>query len=129
MDAILEFFKNNAASVITLFGVILTQVIGYHLGKIKDDAERSKNITDAEQGMREDLQALLDRSEERSEKKDVFIRQLSKENDEWRLKALELELEVARKSYHIEVLQKRLNDYEKKVFYISAPPNDTAGGD
>lgn len=127
MDAILEFIKNNAASVLTLLGVILTQLIGYHLGRVKDDSERNKNVTDAEQGMREDLQAQLDRSEERHEKKDVLIRQLSKENDEWRFKAMQSEIEIARKSYQIEVLQKRLDEYEKKVFYI--PTSPTTGGE
>lgn len=72
MDKLLE----NLPSIFTLIGVIIVQIIGQRLERIKQDAAQKKVYVDAADGVRDDLMKQVEEANKRIDKKDEIIESL-----------------------------------------------------
>lgn len=110
-----EIIKTNLPGILTLVLGILIQIVGYKMGKLKDEADRKKISVDAADGFRDDLMKQLEDAHKRIDSKDATIDQLKIEIIELKAVNRELKWEITIKTYEIERANSRIAELEATV--------------
>ena len=113
----LDFIRDNAASLLTLLGVIVTQYVGWRLGRVKDDSERRKGAVDAEGGFRDDLMQIAKERDDKIERLEAKVEQLQSDKLKLEKENSTLSFEIIVLKHEIKELSDKVKLYEGKVFY------------